>query len=94
MTNLSKFGKICNEIQELGGYTQGKGEAYKKPMQTIDLQCHGFTIEVCHDDNVLEYSVNNTLLCNGQFVFSDPDISKLYIVLGKHLASVWQDRDV
>ena len=71
---------------ELGGYTQGKGEAYKKPMQTIDLQCHGFTIEVCHDDN--------TLLCNGGFVFSDPDISKLYIVLGKHLASVWQDRDV
>jgi hypothetical protein len=55
-------------------------------MQTIDLQCNGFTIEVCHDDN--------TLLCNGGFVFSDPDISKLYIVLGKHLASVWQDRDV
>ena len=86
MTNLSEFGKICNEIQEFGGYTQGKGEAYKKPMQTIDLQCHGFTIEVCHDDN--------TLLCNGGFVFSDPDISKLYIVLGKHLASVWQDREV
>ena len=71
---------------ELEGYTQGKGEAYKKPMQTIDLQCHGFTIEVCHDDN--------TLLCNGAFVFSDPDVSKLYIVLGKHLASVWQDREV
>ena len=86
MTNLSEFGKICNEIQEFGGYTEGKGEVYKKPMQTIDLQCHGFTIEVCHDDN--------TLLCNGQFVFSDPDISQLYIVLGKHLASVWQDREV
>ena len=83
MTNLSKFGKICNEIEELGGYTQGKGEAYKKPMQTIDLQCHGFTIEVHHNDN--------TLLCNGGFVFSDPDITKLYIVLGKHLASIWQN---
>ena len=72
-----------NEIEELGGYTQGKGEAYKKPMQTIDLQCHGFTIEVNHNDN--------TLLCNGGFVFSDPDITKLYIVLGKHLASIWQN---
>tara|TARA_R110000751_G_C13615721_1_gene463927 strand:+ start:358 stop:702 length:345 start_codon:yes stop_codon:yes gene_type:complete len=72
-----------NEIEELGGYTQGKGEAYKKTMQTIDLQCHGFTIEVHHDDN--------TLLCNGGFVFSDPDITKLYIVLGKHLASIWQN---
>ena len=71
---------------ELEGYTQGKGEAYKKPMQTIDLKCHGFTIEVCHDDN--------TLLRNGAFVFSDPDVSKLYIVLGKRLASVWQDREV
>ena len=53
-------------------------------VQTIDLQCHGFTIEVHHDDN--------TLLCNGGFVFSDPDITKLYIVLGKHLASIWQNR--
>jgi len=52
-------------------------------VQTIDLQCHGFTIEVHHDDN--------TLLCNGGFVFSDPDITKLYIVLGKHLASIWQN---
>tara|TARA_R110001583_G_scaffold3195_1_gene20893 strand:- start:820 stop:1089 length:270 start_codon:yes stop_codon:yes gene_type:complete len=85
MTNLSKFGKICNEIEELGGYTQGKGEAYKKPMQTIDLQCHGFTIEIEQTDN--------TLLCNGNFVFSDPDITKLYIVLGKHLLTVWQNED-
>ena len=74
-----------NEIEELGGYTQGKGEAYKKPMQTIDLQCHGFTIEIEQTDN--------TLLCNGNFVFSDPDITKLYIVLGKHLLTVWQNED-
>ena len=69
MTNLSKFGKICNEIEELGGYTQGKGEAYE--------------IE----------QTDNTLLCNGNFVFSDPDITKLYIVLGKHLLTVWQNED-
>ena len=74
-----------NEIEELGGYTQGKGEAYKKTMQTIDLQCHGFTIEIEQTDN--------TLLCNGNFVFSDPDITKLYIVLGKHLLTVWQNED-
>ena len=85
MTNLSKFGKICNEIEEYGDLTA-------KPMQTIDLQCHGFTIEIHHDDNALEYSVDNTLLCNGNFVFSDPDITKLYIVLGKHLATIWQNR--
>jgi hypothetical protein len=35
---------------------------------------------VHHDDN--------TLLCNGGFVFSDPDISKVYIALGKHLEGV------
>ena len=86
MTNLSKFGKICNEIEELGGYTQGKGEAYKKPMQTIDLQCHGFTIEIEQTDWSNDDVWINTLLCNGNFVFSDPDITKLYIVLGKHLA--------
>ena len=55
----------------------------EKLVQTIDLQCHGFTIEVHHDDN--------TLLCNGNFVFSDPDITKLYVVLGKHLATIWQN---
>ena len=55
----------------------------EKLVQTIDLKCNGFTIEVHHDDN--------TLLCNGGFVFSDPDITKLYIVLGKHLASIWQN---
>ena len=55
----------------------------EKLVQAIDLQCHGFTIEVHHDDN--------TLLCNGNFVLSNPDISKLYIVLGKHLATIWQN---
>tara|TARA_B110000046_G_scaffold159082_1_gene171413 strand:- start:184 stop:438 length:255 start_codon:yes stop_codon:yes gene_type:complete len=71
---------------ELEGYTQGKGEEdIMSFMTTINLQCHGFTIEVHHDDN--------TLLCNGGFVFSDPDITKLYIVLGKHLLTVWQNKD-
>ena len=48
--------------------------------EVIDLHCHGFKIEVYIDDN--------TLLCNDGFVFSDPDIAKVYIVLGKHLEGV------
>ena len=75
-------------LQQNVGFAKLKGTfnmTNLKPMQTIDLQCNGFTIEVYHDDN--------TLLCNGGFVFSDPDISKLYIVLGKHLLTVWQNKD-
>ena len=65
----------------------------EKLMQTIDLQCHGFTIEIEQTDWSNDDVWINTLLCNGNFVFSDPDITKLYIVLGKHLLTVWQNKD-
>ena len=82
MTNLFYSDEELAQINEAinGSYSSGRGETYKKLSHTIDLHCHGFTIEVHHDDNML--------LCNGGFVFSDPDISKVYIALGKHLEGV------
>ena len=82
MTNLFYSDEELAQINKsINDYYSQKAEVVGvKPSHTIDLHCHGFTIEVHHDDN--------TLLCNGGFVFSDPDIAKVYIALGKHLEGV------
>ena len=76
MTNLFYSDEELAQINE----ALGLQETNSLRSELIDLHCHGFTIEVHHDDN--------TLLCNGGFVFSDPDIAKVYIALGKHLEGV------
>ena len=75
MTNLFYSDAELAQINEAMGLQE-----MNTRVEIIDLHCHGFTIEVYHDDN--------TLLCNGGFVFSDPDIAKVYITLGKHLEGV------
>jgi len=72
MTNLFYSDEELAQINEAMGLQE-----MNTGVEIIDLHCHGFTIEVHHD--------YNTLLCNGGFVFSDPAIAKVYIVLGKHL---------
>jgi len=42
-----------NEIEEYGDLTA-------KPMQTIDLQSHGFTIEIEQTDNTLMLHISKT----------------------------------
>ena len=76
MTNLFYSDEELAQINE----ALGLQETNSLRSEIIDLHCHGFTIEVHHDDN--------TLLCNDGFVFSDPDIAKVYIALGKHLEGV------
>jgi len=75
MTNLFYSDEELAQINEALGLQE-----MNTRVEIIDLHCHGFTIEVHHDDN--------TLLCNDGFVFSDPDIAKVYIALGKHLEGV------
>ena len=76
MTNLFYSDEELAQINE----ALGLQETNSLRSEPIDLHYHGFTIEVHHDDN--------TLLCNDGFVFSDPDIAKVYIALGKHLEGV------
>ena len=75
MTNLFYSDEELAQINEAMGIQE-----MNTRVEIIDLHCHGFTIEASYDDN--------TLLCNGGFVFSDPDIAKVYIALGKHLEGV------
>lgn len=83
MTNLFYSDEELAQINEALGLQETnslRSEPIDLHSTTIRLRCHGFTIEVHHDDN--------TLLCNDGFVFSDPDIAKVYIALGKHLEGV------
>ena len=75
MTNLFYSEAELAQINEAMGLQE-----MNTGVEIIDLHCHGFTIEASYDDN--------TLLCNDGFVFSDPDIAKVYIALGKHLEGV------
>ena len=75
MTNLFYSDEELAQINEAMGLQE-----MNTGVEIIDLHCHGFTIESSYDDN--------TLLCNDGFVFSDPDIAKVYIALGKHLEGV------
>jgi len=78
MTNLFYSDEELAQINEALGLQEKESKSTQRV--DIDLHCGAFTIEVRHG--------YNTLLCNGSFVFSDPDIAKVYIALGQHLEGV------